>query len=80
MRVTIDRSGRLVIPRALRERIGLAHGGEVEIALDGAAVRIEPIAGVELAEQEGLLVIPSTGRSVTAADVEELVDADRQRH
>jgi AbrB family looped-hinge helix DNA binding protein len=77
MRTTIDKAGRLVIPRALRDRIGLAGGGEVELELDGAAVRIEPVAGSELREHGGLLFIPAVGTPVNAATVRELIDADR---
>jgi AbrB family looped-hinge helix DNA binding protein len=77
MRATIDRAGRLVIPRPLRDRIGLAHGGEVELELDGAAVRIEPVSGRALREVDGLLVIPATGQRLTSAAVRELIDADR---
>ena len=77
MRTTIDKAGRLVIPRALRDRIGLSAGGEVELELDGAAVRIEPVAGTGLREEDGLLVIPATGVPITAASVRELIDADR---
>jgi AbrB family looped-hinge helix DNA binding protein len=77
MKATIDRAGRLVIPRSLRDRIGLAGGGEVEIELDGAAIRIEPAAGTELREVGGLLFIPPTGTPVDEALVRELIDADR---
>jgi AbrB family looped-hinge helix DNA binding protein len=77
MRTTIDKAGRLVIPRQLRDRIGLSGGGEVELELDGAAVRIEPVSGVELKEVGQLLVIPATGTPMTAAAVQELIDAER---
>lgn len=77
MRTTIDKAGRLVIPRALRDRIGLADGGVVELQLDGAAVRIEPVSGSALREDGGLLFIPGTGSPVTADTVRELIDADR---
>jgi AbrB family looped-hinge helix DNA binding protein len=77
MRATIDKAGRLVIPRRLRDRIGLAEGGEVEVELDGAAVRIEPVSGSELKEVDGLLVIPSTGTPIAADVVRQLIDADR---
>lgn len=77
MRTTIDKAGRLVIPRSLRDRIGLAGGGEVELALDGAAVRVEPVAGSQIREDSGLLVIPATGTPITGAAVRELIDADR---
>jgi AbrB family looped-hinge helix DNA binding protein len=77
MRTTIDRAGRLVIPRMLRERIGLARGGDVELELDGAAVRIQPVAGSDLREDGDLLVIPATGTPIDNALVRELIDADR---
>jgi AbrB family looped-hinge helix DNA binding protein len=79
MRTTIDRAGRLVIPRTLRDQVGLAGGGEVELELDGAAVRVSPVAGSDLREEAGLLIIPSTGSPITAAEVRELIDADRRR-
>jgi AbrB family looped-hinge helix DNA binding protein len=77
MRTTIDKAGRLVIPRSLRDRIGLADGGEVELELDGASVRIEPVTGRDLREERGLLVIPAAGMPITGAAVRELIDADR---
>lgn len=77
MKTTIDKAGRLVIPRSLRDRIGLAGGGEVELALDGAAVRIEPVGGSDFIEDGGVLVIPAAGTPLTGAAVRELIDADR---
>jgi AbrB family looped-hinge helix DNA binding protein len=77
MRATIDKAGRLVIPRSLRSRIGLLGGGEVELELDGAAVRMEPVAGRELREEDDLLFIPATGTPIDVTTVRELIDADR---
>jgi AbrB family looped-hinge helix DNA binding protein len=77
MRTTIDKAGRLVIPRALRDRVGLAGGGEVELELDGASVRVSPVAGTDLKDAAGLLVIPATGAPLTSEYVRELIDADR---
>jgi AbrB family looped-hinge helix DNA binding protein len=77
MRTTIDKAGRLVIPRQLRDRVGLVGGGEVELELDGAAIRLEPVGGSQLREEGGLLLIPATGTPVTAAAVRDLIDADR---
>jgi AbrB family looped-hinge helix DNA binding protein len=77
MKTTIDKAGRLVIPRALRDRIGLSGGGEVDVELDGAAIRIEPVATRGLREAEGLLVIPASGTPLTTAAVRDLLDADR---
>jgi antitoxin component of MazEF toxin-antitoxin module len=67
----------MVIPRALRARIGLADGGEVEVELDGGGIRIEPLTGSELREEGGRLVIPAVGRPIDSAFVREMIDADR---
>ncbi len=77
MKTTIDKAGRLVIPRSLRERVGLAGGGVVDVELDGGAIRIAPVEGTEVRQVEGLLVIPATGTPLTALDVQGLVDSDR---
>ena len=42
MRTTIDSAGRLVVPKSLREAIGLGDGGEVEIQLNDGALLIAP--------------------------------------
>lgn len=79
MRTTIDKAGRLVVPRSLRSAVGLAGGGQVEVELDGAGIRIEPVAGHELREEEGLLLIPKSGVAIDDTIVRELLDADRHR-
>ena len=77
MRTTIDKAGRLVIPRPLRDRIGLIGGGEVDLELDGAAIRVEPVVGSGLREDGDLLLIPSAGAVIDDAAVRDLIDADR---
>jgi AbrB family looped-hinge helix DNA binding protein len=79
MRTTIDRAGRLVIPRQLRDRIGLAGGGPVDVWVDGSGIRVEPVAGGELRLEGGLLVIPAIGAEIDDTVVRELIDADRHR-
>ena len=79
MRTTMDKAGRLVIPRVLRDRIGMTDGGEVELELDGAGVRIDPVSTGELVEEDGFLFIPATGKRLTDDMVRELIDADRHR-
>ena len=77
MKTTIDRAGRLVIPRPLRDQVGLAGGGDVELELDGSAIRVQPVGGSGLREDGDLLLIPASGRPLTAAAVRGLIDADR---
>lgn len=77
MRTTIDKAGRLVVPKALRDQIGL-HPGEVEIRVDGAALRVEPIVDDSLVEKDGRLIIPSSHVNITDDFVRELRDADQR--
>lgn len=77
MRTTIDKAGRLVIPKALRDRLGL-HAGEVELTADGAALRVEAVAGEGLHKRSGRLTIPASGQALSDEDVRALRDADQR--
>ena len=77
MRATIDKAGRLVIPRASRDQLGL-RPGEVELIADGAALRVVPIHEDALVEADGRLVIPASGATIDAELVRALRDADRR--
>lgn len=77
MRTTIDKAGRLVVPKSLREQAGIT-AGEVEIFLDGAAIRIESVAADELVEEDGLLLLPGGGPGLDADALRELRLADQR--
>ena len=77
MRTTIDKAGRLVVPKALREEIGL-RAGAVELIADGTGIRIEPVVGEGLVEDGGRLIIPASGAVLDDELVRVLRDADRR--
>jgi AbrB family looped-hinge helix DNA binding protein len=78
MKATIDGAGRLVIPRELRDRLGLGPG-PVELEADGANLRVRPITSDDLEEADGFLVIPDGHEEpITDDDVRALRDADRR--
>jgi len=77
MRTTIDKAGRLVIPKPLRDRLGL-RPGEVEVTADGTALRVEAVTADVVEEVRGRLVIPSAGAAITSDEVRTLRDADQR--
>mgnify|MGYP001090504226 CR=1 FL=1 len=42
MRTTIDKAGRVVVPKAIREAVRLGPGTEIVIRVRGGVVEIEP--------------------------------------
>ena len=44
MRTTIDKAGRIVVPKQMRDELGLEGGAQVEIALVDGRIEIEPAA------------------------------------
>ena len=75
MRATLDRFGRIVIPKRVRDELGLGAGSVVEIVEEGGKIvlslrRVEP----DLVRDEGVLVY--TGEAT--GDLEEAVSAERR--
>ena len=65
MRTTIDAGGRVVIPKSIRERLGLRPGAEVELAEADGRVEIRPaLAPMEVVEVDGRMVARGEGLPV----------------
>lgn len=77
MKATIDKAGRMVIPKPLRDQLGL-RPGEVEVSAEGAGLRVVPVHDEDLVEEDGRLVIPATGAVVDDDLVQSLRLADQR--
>lgn len=81
MLVSIDRVGRVVIPKALRVALGITPDTQLELIPDGSGLRIEPVhrdrRSVEISD--GLPILGKVfGATLTDDDVRRLRD-DLQR-
>lgn len=81
MRSTIDGGGRIVIPKLIRERLGLAPGTVVEVAERDGYIEIAPAeAPIHLVAVDGVLVATSTDElpSLTDDVVRETLERTRR--
>ena len=81
MLVTIDRAGRIVIPKDIRDRLSLAADAELEIAAEGDEIRLTPVRlrSRRVVEIDGWPVIAAAdGLNITDHDVQRWRDADQR--
>ncbi|MGQ0778982.1 MAG: AbrB/MazE/SpoVT family DNA-binding domain-containing protein [Pseudonocardiales bacterium] len=68
METTIDAVGRIVVPKPLREALGLVAGSTVDISFYGAGLQLVPTGRTaRLVEESGVLV--ATGDTMIDDDI-----------
>lgn len=78
MNVRIDSAGRIVVPKKVRERLGLKKDSELQLEESGEGITLKPV------RQESALVLDKhghlvfTGRLAGNVDWDHLVEADRE--
>ncbi|MCL2536396.1 MAG: AbrB/MazE/SpoVT family DNA-binding domain-containing protein [Nocardiaceae bacterium] len=82
MRTTIDRAGRIVVPKAMRDAMGLGPGGKVDIVFEDGRLTIEAAHGetwVEIAE-DGFPIIryAEEPEPLSGDDVRDLIESTRE--
>jgi AbrB family looped-hinge helix DNA binding protein len=82
-RLTIDSAGRVVIPKLLRDELGLAPGDTLDLEAAGESITLRPTRGTApLTKEKGVWVF-RIGRPLPASvadDVVERIRDDRDRH
>ena len=82
MKTTIDRAGRLVVPKPIRDAAGLVPGAELQIRVADGRIEIEPAPLEVRLVKRGRLTVAVPRRSVPALTedvVRETVDRLRRR-
>jgi AbrB family looped-hinge helix DNA binding protein len=81
MLVSIDRAGRVVIPKDIRDRLSLGADAQIEIEIEGDAIRLVPVRSIgrKVVEVDGWPVIERGDTpAITDADVQRWRDADQR--
>lgn len=81
MLVSIDRAGRIVIPKELRDRLSIGSDSEFEIGVEGQTIVLTPVrtAGRRVVEVDGWPVLEAVdGLSTTDNDVQRWRDGDQR--
>ncbi len=82
MMVTVDRAGRIVIPKELRDRLDLQPDTALTIQIEGDSIRMSPISTPKRRLQwsdDGRPYFPAVdGLLLTDLDVQRLRDADQR--
>lgn len=79
MEATIDSAGRILLPKALRDALGLAPGSKVDISAYGTGVQVTPggrTARLQRGQDERLVAVSHT--VVTDDDMFALIEAGRR--
>ncbi len=78
MKTTIDSAGRIVVPKALRDSLGLTSGSTLDISRYGAGLQLIPAGRTALLVDQGGVLVATGETSIDDADVFALVDAGRR--
>jgi AbrB family looped-hinge helix DNA binding protein len=81
-KVTLDRAGRVVIPKDLRDELRLSPGDTLDLTVKGDEVTLRPRRGATPLQKERGVWVFRTGEALTASETGETLRnlrAERQR-
>ena len=76
--VTLDSAGRVVIPKPLRDELGLVPGDTLALESDGERVMLRPVrSSSALRKEQGVWVFRG-GRKIAASDTDRVLEGLRE--
>jgi AbrB family looped-hinge helix DNA binding protein len=79
-RLTIDKAGRVIIPKPLREKLHLEPGDALELESAGDQITLRPVRGTgPLVKEHGVWVF-HTGQPLPASATDEILKQIREEH
>lgn len=77
--VTLDKAGRVVIPKPVRDEMHLDAGDELELLFEGESLTLRPVRVLpRLRKKHGIWVFGGTGR-ITPAETDSVVRGVREQ-
>jgi AbrB family looped-hinge helix DNA binding protein len=77
--VTLDKAGRVVIPKPLRDALRLAPGDELVLESEGDRVTLRPVRSASALRKEHGIWVFRSGRKVMAAETDSVLENLRQK-
>lgn len=79
MEATVDKVGRIVIPKPLRDALGLQPGSKVDLSIYGLGIQLLPERkSARLVRNEFGRLVATSDYQVTQEDVDAIRDATRR--
>ncbi len=78
MRTTIDALGRIVVPKPLRDELGLTAGSTVDISRYGAGLQLVPTGRMARLIDEAGVLVASGSTTIDDDTVFALIDSGRR--
>jgi AbrB family looped-hinge helix DNA binding protein len=76
-KITVDRAGRIVIPKPLREKMGLGPGDTLQLESEGEQITLRPLRPKPALKKEyGVWVYQGEPTDVSITD---LIDREREK-
>lgn len=77
-KLTLDKAGRIVLPKPVREELGLAAGDTLQLDTEGDHILLTPVREqAAMRKEQGIWVFDE---GTPAADsIAELIDSDREK-
>jgi AbrB family looped-hinge helix DNA binding protein len=78
VRATVDQVGRIVLPKALRDRLGLTPGTIVDVSVYGDGLHIAPGGRTARLERHDGVLVAVSDSVISDDDVNDIVDSIRR--
>jgi AbrB family looped-hinge helix DNA binding protein len=77
--IQIDKAGRVVLPKPLREQFNLVAGDKLRLSVEGNSFKLEPTDGGGQLIRKGSVLVFTGGfaEPITTAKINELIEQDR---